>query len=41
MNSLRKNIITLFMALFVVTVSFAQTPESWKTLEKPLNFYGY
>ena len=39
MNSLRKNIITLFMALFVVTVSFAQTPESWKTLEKPLNFY--
>ncbi|WP_239467371.1 metallophosphoesterase [Bacteroides caecigallinarum] len=27
------------MALFVVTVSFAQTPESWKTLEKPLNFY--
>ena len=36
MNSLRKNIITLFMALFVVTVSFAQTPESWKTLEKPL-----
>lgn len=39
MNSLRKNIITLFMALFVVTVSFAQTPENWKTLEKPLNFY--
>lgn len=39
MNSLRKNIIMLFMALFVVTVSFAQTPESWKTLEKPLNFY--
>ena len=39
MNSLRKNIITLFMALFVVTVSFAQTPESWKALEKPLNFY--
>lgn len=39
MNSLRKNTITLFMALFVVTVSFAQTPESWKTLEKPLNFY--
>lgn len=39
MNSLRKNFITLFMALFVVTVSFAQTPESWKTLEKPLNFY--
>lgn len=39
MNSLRKNIFTLFMALFVVTVSFAQTPESWKTLEKPLNFY--
>lgn len=39
MNSLRKNIITLFMALFVVAVSFAQTPESWKTLEKPLNFY--
>lgn len=39
MNSLRKNIITLFMALFVVTVSFAQTPESWKTFEKPLNFY--
>lgn len=39
MNSLRKNIITLFMALFVVTVSFAQTSESWKTLEKPLNFY--
>lgn len=39
MNSLRKNIITLFMALFVITVSFAQTPESWKTLEKPLNFY--
>ncbi|WP_299232622.1 metallophosphoesterase [uncultured Bacteroides sp.] len=27
------------MALFVVTVSFAQTPESWKTLEKSLNFY--
>lgn len=39
MNSLRKNIITLFMALFVVTFSFAQTPENWKTLEKPLNFY--
>ena len=39
MNSLRKNIITLFIALFVVAVSFAQTPESWKTLEKPLNFY--
>ncbi len=39
MNSLRKNFITLFMALFVVTVSFAQTPESWKTLEKSLNFY--
>ena len=39
MNSLRKNIITLFMALFVVTVSFAQTPERWKTLEKPLYFY--
>lgn len=39
MNSLRKNIITLFMALFVVAVSFAQTPESWKALEKPLNFY--
>lgn len=39
MNSLRKNIITLFMALAVVAVSFAQTPESWKALEKPLNFY--
>jgi hypothetical protein len=39
MISLRKNIITLFMALAVVAVSFAQTPESWKTLEKPLNFY--
>ncbi|MBM6883352.1 metallophosphoesterase [Bacteroides caecigallinarum] len=39
MISLRKNIITLFMALAVVAVSFAQTPESWKALEKPLNFY--
>ncbi|WP_420867851.1 metallophosphoesterase [Bacteroides caecigallinarum] len=27
------------MALAVVAVSFAQTPESWKALEKPLNFY--
>ncbi len=39
MNSLKKNIITLFMALFVVVTSYAQTPENWKTLEKPLNFY--
>lgn len=27
------------MALAVVAVSFAQTPESWKALEKPLKFY--
>lgn len=39
MNSLRKNIITLFMALFVVATSFAQTQQNWKALEKPLNFY--
>ena len=39
MTSFRKNIIALFVALFVVAASFAQTPESWKTLEKPLNFY--
>ena len=39
MNSLKKNVVSLFIALFVVAFSFAQTPESWKTLEKPLNFY--
>lgn len=39
MTSLRKNIIALFVVLFVVATSFAQTPESWKALEKPLNFY--
>ena len=39
MNSLKKNVVSLFIALFVVAFSFAQTPESWKALEKPLNFY--
>lgn len=39
MTSFRKNIIALFVALFVAATSFAQTPESWKALEKPLNFY--
>ena len=39
MNSLKKNVVSLFIAFFVVAFSFAQTPESWKALEKPLNFY--
>ena len=39
MNSLKKSVVSLFIALFVVAFSFAQTPESWKALEKPLNFY--
>ena len=39
MFSLREKSIVLFMALFVAITSFAQTPESWKALEKPLNFY--
>ncbi len=39
MFSLRKNIFALGLALFTVSVSFAQTPDVWKALEKPLNFY--
>lgn len=39
MFSLRKNIFALGLALFTVSVSFAQTPDAWKALEKPLNFY--
>lgn len=39
MFSLRKNIFALGLALFTVSISFAQTPDVWKALEKPLNFY--
>ncbi len=39
MNSLKKSVVSLYIAFFVVAFSFAQTPESWKALEKPLNFY--
>ena len=39
MNSLKKSVVSLYIAFFVVAFSFAQTPESWKVLEKPLNFY--
>lgn len=39
MFSLRKNIFALGLVLFTVSISFAQTPDVWKALEKPLNFY--
>lgn len=38
MFSIKRFVIALTWAL-VSVVSFAQTPEVWKTLEKPLNFY--
>ncbi len=38
MFSIKKSLIALSLAL-VSAFAFAQTPEVWKTLEKPLNFY--
>lgn len=39
MFSLRKNSIALLVFLFAAAMLSAQTPETWKALEKPLNFY--
>lgn len=39
MFSLKKYMLALSLAFWTVSVSFSQTPDSWKTLEKPLNFY--
>ena len=39
MFSLKKYMLALSLALWTVSVSFSQTPDSWKALEKPLNFY--
>lgn len=38
MLTLRKSLLMLMLAVITVA-SVAQTPEEWKTLEKPLNFY--
>lgn len=38
MLTLRKSLLMLMLAVITVA-SIAQTPEEWKTLEKPLNFY--
>lgn len=39
MFSLKKYMLALSLAFGIVSVSFSQTPDSWKALEKPLNFY--
>lgn len=39
MFSLKKYMLALSLAFWTVSVSFSQTPDSWKALEKPLNFY--
>ena len=39
MFSLKKYMLALSLTFWAVSVSFSQTPDSWKALEKPLNFY--